>query len=348
MKIACGLEICASKIQSDQTDGIEGSKAWQIFSNQLKQNGYFGDSIEGSKEYSQRLDTAKQYFRILSENHSTYIDAIAYEIHEHLKDTGNLNDQYSNEVSPDYDSKLNDNEDWMNISQEDFDNMMSERYGIKTLRCNTADDGETDAADLGINLNTFLNQKSEFDGVDFRPLYEEEPNKPTGSAETASRQTTQNTGNSINFDPDAFQNHLKDMLDFVIPEDNWDSHSDSMSDFDEENIERNIDMMTNTNPASFAAYMEQMDRELAATTIGNSFKTKINTVDLADDEDFDDIESFKPVDIDVNAMKNLAESYHAQYGNHGPTTSLLSSLGMRLSAEQKPQAQQKSSSTEKP
>lgn len=342
MKIACGLEICASKLPNDQSDGIETSKEWQVFYQQLKQTGYFGDSIEGSRDFSQRCDKAKQYFRIFSENHSTYVDAIAQEIHAHLKDTDTLSDQYSTEILSEYDATLNDNEDWMNITQDEFDNMMSERYGIKkTVQGNTADDN--DAADFGNNLNTFLNQQSDFDGVDFRPMYKEERARPT---ECSGSNNTENTGNSINFDPNAFQNHLKDMLDFVIPEDNWDSHSD-MSDFDEENIERNIDMMANSSAAaSFSAYMEQMDRELAGTTIGSSFKPKSNVADLEDDEDFDDIESFEPVDIDVNALKNLAESYKAQYGNHGPTSSLLSSIGMRIqdTDSSKPTTQTKSSS----
>lgn len=325
MKIACGLEICVSKL-SNERNNVENTKEWQIFSNQLKQNGYFGDAIDGSREFTQRLDTAKQYFRILSENHSTYIDAVAQEIHQHLKDMSNLNDQYKTDVSSEYNASLNDTDDWMNISQDEFDNMMSERYGIKkTLRLNT-DDSENDVAtDFGMNLNTFLTQKSEFDGVDFRPLLKDEP------ISAGTSKNTQHTGNNIDFNADAFQAHVKDMLDFVIPEDNWDSHSDSMSDFDEENIER--DMMSKSNVAAISAYMEQMDRELAATTIGSSFKCKPNESNLDDDEDFDDVESFEPVDIDCNALKNLAESYKAQYGNHGPTTSLLNSLGMRLNAD---------------
>lgn len=338
MKIACGLEICASKVQNEQQINVENSKEWQIFFGQLKQNGYFGDSIDGAQDYTKRLDTAKQYFRILSENHSTYIDAVAQEIHAHLKDMSNLRETFTDDILSNYDATLNDSDDWMNISQEDFDNMMSQRYGIKkTLRCNT-DESENDANDLGMNLNTFLTQKSEFDGIDFRPLLKEDESKKYNTAPTTSN-NTRNTGN-IDFNPDAFQAHLKDMLDFVIPEDNWDSHSDSMSDFDEENIERNIEMITtnsdttaNAAMSTLSAYMEQMDRELAATTIGSSFKTKVNANHLDEDEDFDDIESFEPVDIDVNAMKNLAESYKAQFGNHGPTSSLLSSLGVRLNTD---------------
>ncbi|XP_031632908.1 protein ecdysoneless [Contarinia nasturtii] len=354
MKIACGLEICASKAQNENEIDVVQSKGWQLFAKQLEQNGYYGDAIEGSQAYTQRFEAAKQYFRIVSENHSTFIDAVARDIHQHLKHMSTLHEQYKTDILSEFDSSLNDNEDWMNISQDDLDNMMNERYGIKkTLRCNT-DDSQNDANDLGVNLNTFLQQKSEFDGVDFRPMLKDEAMTTTTTTRTTTAATnnTQNTGNNnIDFNADAFQAHLKDMLDFVIPEDNWDSHSDSMSDFDDENIERNIDMVANSNAATFSAYMEQMDRELAATTIGSSFKTKPNVSnananggdddDGDDDEDFDDIESFEPVDIDVNAMKNLAESYKAQFGNHGPTSSLLSTLGMRLNTDSQKSANEK-------
>lgn len=346
MKIACGLEICASKVQNDKFDGLENSNAWQIFIDRLKQCGYFADAIEDSKDYVQRLEQAKHFYRMLSENHSTYVDAVAQEIHTHLKNMGDLRDQYKTEVSTDYDSALNDNEDWLNISQDDFDNMMSERYGIKkTLRCNnTVDDCDNEATNLGVSLNTFLNQKSEFDGVDFRPLYpEDETNKTRAS--TTNNNTHNTTGNtSIDFNADAFQAHLNDMLNFVIPDDNWDSHSDSMSDFDEEDIERKIEMTKNSMGPAFSAYVEQMDRELSATTIGSTFKNNNASTaaggtanEQSEDEDFDDIESFKPVNIDVNALKNLAESYKAQYGNHGPATSLLSSIGVRLDADENTQ-----------
>lgn len=330
MKLACGLEICASKVQSAQSDIVDNSEGWRLFYKQLTQNGYFGDAVEGSQSFCQRFEVAKQHFLMLSDNHSTYIDVVAREIHTHLKDMDTLNDKFKSQLSSEYDSTMNENEDWLNISQEDFDAMMDQRYGIKkTLQCRAADDCDNEATDLTANLNTFLNRKSDFDGVDFRPMCEEPTDNASG---TLNSTNTQNSGN-IDFNPDAFQAHLKEMLDFVIPEDNWDSHSDSMSDFDEENIERNIDMMTGARNTSLSAYMEQMDRELAATTIGSSFKNKAAANATGDDEDFDDIEDFEPVDIDVNALKNLAESYKAQFGNHGPTSSLLNSIGIRLAEE---------------
>ena len=47
-----------------------------------------------------------------------------------------------------------------------------------------------------------------------------------------------------------------------------------------------------------------------------------------DDEDDD----FRPVDVDLNAVKNLLESYESQHGVPGPTSSILGGMGMHLPA----------------
>lgn len=45
-----------------------------------------------------------------------------------------------------------------------------------------------------------------------------------------------------------------------------------------------------------------------------------------DDEDDD----FKPVSVDMNAVKNLLHSYEAQQGRPGPTSNILGGMGVRL------------------
>lgn len=342
VKIACGFEILASKSKEDDYD-IEKNKDWHMFLNRLKDNGYFGENIEHSKGFCERLEKAKEYFKIFSENHHTHADTIVQEIHKQLR---NIEPECRSENGNGqaFDAALDEDDSWLHISTEDLDKMMAQRYGIrKTIRTGDGDVDDTgvdEACDLTENLEKFLNQKSEYDGIDFRPDEKTKSvagndapfkNVATGGAATAS--------NGIDFDADAFQNHLRGMLDFVIPEDNWDSQSDSMSDFNEEHVDDNIEALVNGQskgekevPGDIATYMEQMDLELAATTIGKSFRTKPGPSNDNDGE-FDDIESFEPVNIDVNALKNLAESYQAQLGAHGPTATLLNSLGLRLDVQ---------------
>lgn len=333
MKIACGFEILVSKATPIEDD-VENDKSWHLFLSSLKQNGFFGDNIEHSKEYCKRLENAKEYYKMFADSRPISTANAAHEALKQLKETDLSHDKLKTEEMQTY-NPIDDNEDWLNISSDDLDKLLAERYGIKkTFHTGSGADELQTATDLTENLQTFLDQKSEFDGVDFRPVPPKRGiKKKVETTESKSANTMEGSDSyAVNFDPDAFQNHLKEMLDFIIPEDNWDSHSD-MSDFDDECVGRHIESMSNEkkeNDASLTTYMEQMDRELAGTTIGKSFTTKPVTTRPKIDESFDDIESFEPVDIDVNALQNLAESYQAQFGGHGPAASLLGSLGLRV------------------
>lgn len=81
---------------------------------------------------------------------------------------------------------------------------------------------------------------------------------------------------------------------------------------------------TNGESNKMQELMDAMDMELAKTTIGESFVKKDDT------EGFEDIESFKPVDIDVNALKNILESYKSQLGEAGPSSNMLGPMGIHL------------------
>ena len=67
--------------------------------------------------------------------------------------------------------------------------------------------------------------------------------------------------------------------------------------------------------------MQQMDKELADTTMAKSF----DRVEQQQQE-----ESLKPVDIDFNLVKNLLESYTCQEGGAGPTSNILQSMGIKM------------------
>ena len=135
---------------------------------------------------------------------------------------------------------------------------------------------------------------------------------------------------------------MRNFLDFVIPEDNWDSNSE-MSDYeDEDDLQKVFEKMNTTERSNIDAdirkYMAQMDKELANTTMGQSFSksTTANSKQprsVSDNEDdFDDIESFKPIDIDVNALKNMMASYKSQLGGSGPVSNIFSAMGVGMSA----------------
>ena len=51
-----------------------------------------------------------------------------------------------------------------------------------------------------------------------------------------------------------------------------------------------------------------------------------------DDDDIDalDDDDFQPIDVDLNAVKNLLQSYNAQQGLAGPASNILSSMGVHM------------------
>lgn len=53
----------------------------------------------------------------------------------------------------------------------------------------------------------------------------------------------------------------------------------------------------------------------------------------ADEEADDEAETgddYRPVDVDLTALKNILESYSSQEGLPGPASNLLSAMGIRL------------------
>uniref|UniRef100_A0A2D4ME89 Uncharacterized protein n=2 Tax=Micrurus TaxID=8634 RepID=A0A2D4ME89_9SAUR len=88
--------------------------------------------------------------------------------------------------------------------------------------------------------------------------------------------------------------------------------------------------------------MNEMDRELSSTAIGKSFtnqKKGERSVKVFPHEDPNpDLEGNQnkedpattPVDIDLNLVTNLLESYNAQDGLAGPVSNILQSMGVYL------------------
>lgn len=75
-----------------------------------------------------------------------------------------------------------------------------------------------------------------------------------------------------------------------------------------------------------------MDRELASSTLARSFERqpgrgKRDEAQLpARDGDDEEDEELKPVDVNMNLLKNLLESFSMQAGGPGPASNLLGDL----------------------
>lgn len=334
VKIACGFEILlASQAKSSSVD-IDQEREWIQYLDSLKGRNYFQGLLEGSKGYQELLATAKEYY-LQNRDDMRVTPKIGDKILQDMKQLDISYDELRNleQSLPDSDS-----DNWLNIAPEELDEMLTKRYGIKNL---LSRDANANPGQLTGMLSDFLNQESEFDGVDVNK------NIPSMTDRITYRENGQvsdsplhlaggRTSTKIDFDPDAFSATVQNLLDLVIPEDKWDSQSD-MSDYenDDDLMAKNIDEISKkphqkghkkSKKSSIGAYMEQMDRELANTSVGKSFEKKTQPAKANFDDDFDDIEDFTPVDVDMNAIKNMMESYQLQGASAGPTSNLLASI----------------------
>nr|CAD7592661.1 unnamed protein product [Timema genevievae] len=234
---------------------------------------------------------------------------------------------------------------WLEVSPCDLESMMEKRYGRNQF-LNVSN--KSDPAELTSQLTKFLDHMSGLEGVEFpRPKRGIKINKVKGVTTTSDTEVTDSpsSGNTVAFNPDTFSCAVQNILDLVIPEDSWDLESDGsgMSSYEDE-MDMDLDQLKTGKKmpeSEIKQYMDQMDKELSSTTIGHSFeknkrskhKVGVNGTSKSEEESFDDIENFKPVDIDMNALKNILASYQSQLGGAGPSTNLLGPMGVLLGTE---------------
>nr|CAD7458862.1 unnamed protein product [Timema tahoe] len=328
VKLACGFEILVAQARNsgaDISDDISNDRGWLLYLTSLDKNGYFRDLLEGSIGHTELLNKARQHY---------------------LDNRGAVPCRTpAGQVVLDF---------WLEVSPCDLESMMEKRYGRNQF-LNVSN--KSDPADLTSQLTKFLDHMSGLEGVEFpsaetaatppvRPKRGIKINKVKGVTTTSDTEVTDSpsSGNTVSFNPDTFSCAVQNILDLVIPEDSWDLESDGsgMSSYEDE-MDMDLDQLKTGKKmpeSEIKQYMDQMDKELSSTTIGHSFeKSKcskhkgVNGTSKSEEESFDDIENFKPVDIDMNALKNILASYQSQLGGAGPSTNLLGPMGVLLGTE---------------
>ncbi|KAJ3024049.1 hypothetical protein HKX48_007980 [Thoreauomyces humboldtii] len=78
-------------------------------------------------------------------------------------------------------------------------------------------------------------------------------------------------------------------------------------------------------------YMSSMDAELAHTKVGASFEKFKSTASPGNSEE----DTNKPIDLDLNLVTNLLQSFEAQEGLPGPAGTLLGGLGLNIGRPRK-------------
>ncbi|XP_063961353.1 protein ecdysoneless homolog [Lytechinus pictus] len=390
MKLAHGFEILCSHCHGNKKDAdhvsttptepedLANGARWEKFLHSLTEKGFFRGELKGSKLYKELLKSAKQFYASMvngnEQTSQTWLGEPGHQVMSLLNkvhcDIMQLKKEEKNLPPPDSDG-------WMELGIEELDDMIAKAAGKATR---SAPAGSKPKADRG--------QRSEGhpDEVNFDPGQVTESLKSFVDAVSGLKgvefPADEGRMGNIDFNPDEFEQVMRNILDFREPNtaDDSDSDSDLMRDRDYQSGDDTDDDDAAEGEQSDGCHddegirelMEQMDRELARTEVGKSFEregvmednTEVNMIPSSmispvddkthitmeqpnnqngmathgpshstkggDDEELRDDDEYKPVEVDVNLLKNILESYSSQQGLAGPASNILHSMGVHV------------------
>uniref|UniRef100_A0A7N4PG54 Ecdysoneless cell cycle regulator n=1 Tax=Sarcophilus harrisii TaxID=9305 RepID=A0A7N4PG54_SARHA len=330
MASAHGFEILctkASPLPECKKSSVTTTPLWNGFLDNLKQNDYFEGEIEGSAKYLQKLHMAENYFQQSVNGPENFLDITPGE--EILTLLQTMPFELEELKKEDADLPLEDDDHWLYLSPDQLDQILQETAG-KGEGSHSQGEKERpyDLTKVTDSMKAFVSKVSTHKGAEL-------PREPSEAP--------------VTFDADSFLSYF----DKILGPDSGESDSDDYGndDLDEENSEYldsddDLDfgtqdpeekVSTKETLDSIKSLMAQMDQELAQTSIGKSFTTwKQREPSQTLGNDFDDDKAtadgsvLEPVDVDLNLVSNILESYHSQAGLAGPASNLLQSMGVQL------------------
>lgn len=320
MKLAHGFEILCSKCSPHFSDSkkslVTTSPLWTGFLESLKKNDYFKGLIEGSAQYQERLEMAKNYFQLsVNRPESSFAMSPGEEILTFLQKTPYDLEELKREavhLPPE------DDDQWLDLSPDQLDQLLQEATGKEeTEPVSEGAEHNYDLTRVSESMKAFVSKVSSYKGAEL-------PREPSEAP--------------ITFDETSFLNYFDKILGSRSPESDSDDLDeedfeclDSDDDQDLQTQELGEEMSVKGTLDDLKSYMAQMDHELAHTSIGKSFTTQRQMTANAEEEDSGPGASvITPVDIDLNLVSNILESYSSQAGLAGPASNLLQSMGVQL------------------
>ncbi|NWY05545.1 ECD protein, partial [Nothoprocta ornata] len=325
MKLAHGFEILCSKckVSPDSKASVSSGPLWERFLSSLKEKNYFKGELEGSAKYKELLYMAEDYFqRSITKPESSSELSSGDEILTLLQTTTFDLKEFEKEAAC---LPPEDDDSWLDISLDELDQMLKETRNQSHTSSNE-EEQKYDLEAVAESMKAFVSKVSTHEGAEM----------PWSSDEA-----------HVTFDVDSFTNALDRILG---GEDSEELDSDDLdeeeelefSDEDDEDLDienqRQAQKAPNKDTGSLRSIMKEMDRELAHTTVGRSFTTQKKAVGSAKatvsqkaghDSEAEDPE-LTPIDVDMNLMDNILESYNAQAGLAGPASNILRSMGVHL------------------
>ncbi|KAM6266022.1 protein ecdysoneless homolog [Porphyrio hochstetteri] len=326
MKLAHGFEILCSKcskLSPDSKRNVLNSPLWERFLRSLKEKNYFKGEMEGSAKYLELLHMAEDYFeQSVSKPESAVEVSPGDEILTLLQTTTIDVKEFEREAAC---LPPEDDDSWLEITPDDLDQMLKEARD-ESLPPSSEEEQKYDLEAVAQSMKAFVSKVSTHEGAEM----------PWSSDES-----------QVTFDVDSFTKALDRILgadseeldsDDLDEEEEFGLSDEDDEDFDTENQRQDQKESPNELIGSLKSYMKEMDRELAQTNVGKSFTTQkkgassanATTSQNAGPESGAEDTELTPLDVDMNLVANLLESYSAQAGLAGPTSNILQSMGVHL------------------
>ncbi|KAF8018517.1 hypothetical protein BT93_H3408 [Corymbia citriodora subsp. variegata] len=324
MKITCGFEMM---YQMRRREGLEGKgSTWEAYRESLERSGYFEGLLPGSKEYKRLMEKAEEYYKnsSLFSKASEMLSSPVRCIDEILALPHSADDFRNQEVPP------SDDDSWLYTGEDELNSALLERqkemelydakHGKKQKSKEPSDAGplnhsneDFDLSNIAKTMETFVQKVSSYKG-----------------AEVPDQRDT------VDLDVDRFFKDMESVLgshetEVTSPDGDAGEGSSSDMDFDESEDATDDEDKEDTFMDSYA---DALSKELKSSTLTKSFvraneePSKTNQGASSSTQDMD--EDFTPVDVDVNLVKSLLDSFSSQEGLPGPASNLLGLMGLRL------------------
>ncbi|KAI9260746.1 SGT1 protein-domain-containing protein [Phascolomyces articulosus] len=332
MKVACGLEMLyhqqqEQSINNDNRDVSEDPKYKQFLA-RLTRLGYFRQERPGSKLYRALEQQAQQQYRELRsdiDDPETFSGSQLFSNpHQTIDDIlSNYSEKSLDELlkaNPD----IQDSDDWMHVDPQQLEDLLNQRMG--QMQSGVMADIEREInneqeQEPNVDLDKMMSQfekfiegsKSGLDGVNFPG--EEEDDDGDESENDDEYEGDEDVDASLSFDTERFMNILTSVLgptpavyDPLVSKQHQQHTIPKKEQGDDDEEGEDI--------------IKQMDEEIYA-------QDKITASFAKENEDED-----APVDINLNLVKNILESYKSQQGLPGPAGNILGQFGIVLPADQ--------------
>ncbi|KAJ1268675.1 hypothetical protein BS78_07G152800 [Paspalum vaginatum] len=331
MKIACGFEMM---YQERARHGEEGKgSTWEVYRKSLEASGCFDGLLPGSKEHKRVLEDAMQYYKssTLYSRTREILSEPVRRIDEILSMPYSADEFKGTDLPPsDDDSWLYGGEDELNAELRERQKELEEYEAVKKHRksqkqsVSSSSKSQGDEFKLGEiteSMQEFVCKMSSFEGAEI----------------PANRKDME----SVDLDVNQFFKAMESVLgggsqEQAGSDDGFDRRSSSsemdFDDSDEDNDFAEESSNKDVDDSFMESYSDALNKELSSTTLEKSFarapRPETNNKDSSDAAAT--AAEMTPVDVDLNLVESILNSYSSQQGLPGPASNLLGLMGVKM------------------